>query len=104
MPNATLHAATTEWPCEFIIVENAAELPKAMKIGRTVELADPVMGDRFATVKVWQEKHYWLLSPLMVAWLSFAIAQRYGIPRSWHREWIIRKSYGGRIVLNPRNT
>jgi hypothetical protein len=105
-PNETFHAETahatfTAWPCEFIIVESASELPDAIKIGRTVELADPVIGSRFAAVQAWHEKQYWILSPLMVALLSFAIAQRYGIALSWNREWIIRKSYSGRIVLNP---
>ena len=106
MPNDTLvaetaHAAFAGWPCEAIFVENASELRKAIKIGRTIQLDDAVMGSRFAAVQAWQEKQYWLLSHLMVALLSFAIAQRYGIERLWHQNWTIHKSYSGPIVLNP---
>jgi hypothetical protein len=100
LPAETAHATFAGWPCESIIVENASELPKAIKIGRTVELEDPLMGSRFAAVQAWQETQYWLLSPLVVALLSFAIAQRYGIERSWHRNWKIRR-VGGRVILNP---
>ena len=104
MPNDTLVAetvrATAAWPFESIIVESASEVTAAIKIGRTVVFTNQVIGSRFATLQAWQEKQYWLLGPLVVALLSFAIAQRYGLERSWHRNWKIRR-VDGRVVLNP---
>lgn len=67
---------------------------------KPVVIDDEKMAAHFRRLQITREARRWLIGPLIVAFLAYAISQRYKVDISWHRDWKVN-TLDGKIRLTP---
>lgn len=82
------------------VVTNASQLPDALKSKKQIVIDNTEIGNRFESLRGWQEARVWFISTCIAAVLAYAISRDYKLETSWQYNWRIH-TIGGKVTLTP---